>query len=163
MKPTTIRLIAITFLASMMLAGSAKADNGKFPVPSTNFVARLTYTNSFNSLWDATLNALDDSRIAVVSTDKGSGIIETDYIGGPGRLIAGGFLGSQSTRYKFNLTLRSQSNGTVRLNIICTIESSIQGSSGSTPYRDVTASNLKVAKQLETWLYEQIEQELAKT
>ena len=153
-----------TFLAFtcaiLFLAGSAKADNGKFPVPSTNFVPQKIYTNSFDKMWDTTLNALDDSRIAAVSADKGSGIIETDYIGGPGRLIAGGFLGAQSIRYKFNLTLRSQSNGSVKLNIICTIESSIQGSSGSSPYRDVTPQNLKIAKQLETWLYEQIENEL---
>ena len=67
---------------------------------------------------------------------------------------------AQSTRYKYNITARNQSDGTIRVNVICKVESSINGEHGADPYRDVTPQNTALATKMETWLYEQIEKEI---
>jgi hypothetical protein len=47
-----------------------------------------------------------------------------------------------------------------KLNIICKIEDSMNGSNGSSQWRDVTPQNAALTTKLETWLYEQIEPEI---
>ena len=79
---------------------------------------------------------------------------------GKSTLIMGGLAGAQSTRYKYNLTLRNQSAGNVKLNILCKVESTINSGRGSSQWSDVSGQNTKLVKQLEDWLYEQIEKDL---
>src|ERR1700733_5072627 len=110
------------FLTLAMTLTGCVTDNGKFPEPTANFMPKRTYAVQYDKLWQATLDALDKSQIAVVSTDKSDGIIQTDYIAGPGTLI---MLTAQSTRFKFNLTERKEPNGIIKLNIICKIEDSM--------------------------------------
>jgi hypothetical protein len=117
----------------------------------------FTYAVSHDNLWHATLDALDKNNIAVVNTDKSDGIIQTDYIAGPGTFMV---VMAQSTRYKFNVTLHDESDGSVRLNVICAVEDSVNNGRDSTQWRDVTPQNAALVNRLETWLYEQVEDEM---
>jgi hypothetical protein len=148
-------------LSGLLFAGCATpVGNVTFPESSAAFAPRPAYAVPHDNLWDATLAALDKNRIATANTDKASGIIQTDAIEGPSSLIALGFVAAQSTRYKYNINLRNQSEGGVRLIILCKIESTMKGSSGSSQWTDVTSHNVERAKKLENWLYEQIEKNL---
>jgi hypothetical protein len=94
-----------------------------------------------------------------VSSDKSSGIIQTDYIAGPGQVMIP--LGiSQSTRYKYNISLRDESDGSVKMKVICKIEDTMSNGHGSSQWNDVTSQNATLEDKLEKWLYEQIEDEL---
>jgi hypothetical protein len=158
MKITRSFFLCLVLIA---LAGCAtQVGTTTFPEPIAGFTPKDTYAVSYDKLWDATVNALDKNRIAAASMDKASGSIQTDYIEGPSALIAGGFVGAQSTRYKFNLALRNQSDGHVRLNILCKIESTIKGGSGASQWTDVTSQNRERATKLETWLYGEVEKGL---
>ena len=150
-------LIASACSVMLLLAEGCVTDNGKFPEPTANFMPKRTYAVQYDKLWQATLDALDKNQITVVSTDKSDGIIQTDYVAGPGTLI---MLTAQSTRFKFNLTERKGPNGIIKLSIICKIEDSMNNGHESTQWRDVTPQNVALATKLETWLYEQIEDEL---
>ena len=158
MKERITKFTALTLLSTMMFAGCA-TPVGKvtFPESSATFAPKQTYTVTHEKLWDAILAALDKNRIATMSADKASGIIQTDAIEGPSALIGLGIVAAQSTRYKYNINLRNQSDTTVKLNILCKIESTMKGSSGSSQWTDVTSQNTEQAKKLEVWLYEQIE------
>ena len=144
--------------AAMLLAGCV-TDNTKFPTSTANFTPKKEYSVSHDKLWQATLDALDNNRIAVVSTDKADGIIQTDYIAGPGEVNIALAI-SQITRYKYNITLRDEADGSVRLNIMCTIEDSMSNTHNTSQWRDVTSQNAALENKLETWLYEQIENAL---
>ena len=132
-------------------------DNGAFPMPTADFTPRQTYSVDYDKLWNGIQDALDKNRITTVSVDKASGVIETDYIAGPGRFMV---VAAQSTRYKYTITARNHSDGTVKLNVICKVESSMNGSAGASQWSDVTPQNTVLATKLETWLYEQIEPEI---
>jgi NlpB/DapX lipoprotein len=153
------KTIQFTLLFTFALAvfGGCVSDNGKFPQPTANFTPKQTYAVAYDKLWSGILDALDKNRITTVSVDKASGVIQTDYIAGPGEFMV---FAAQSTRYKYNLTVRNQADGTVKLNIICKVEDSMNGSNGSSQWRDVTPQNLALTTKLETWLYEQIEPEI---
>ena len=141
----------------LVATGGCVSDNGKFPAPSANFTPKRTYAVPYDKLWQAVLDALDKNRITTVSVDKASGIISTDYLAGPGQFMV---VMTQSTRYKYSISLRNESDGGVRMNVICKVESSINGQHGADPYRDVTPQNAALTGKLETWLYEQIEAEI---
>jgi hypothetical protein len=151
------KIIQCLLLLTCALLNGCVSDNGKLPEPSAGFTPKYTYAVPYDKLWDGILNALDKNRITTVSVDKASGVIATDYIAGPGTFMV---IMSQSTRYKYNITARNQSDGTVRVNVICKVESSINGEHGADPYRDVTPQNTALATKMETWLYEQIEKEI---
>jgi hypothetical protein len=150
----TIRLLFICITA--LFAGCI-SDNGKLPEASAGFTPKYTYAVPYDKLWTGILDALDKNRITTVSVDKASGVIATDYIAGPGTFMV---IMAQSTRYKYSITVRDQGNGIERVNVICKVESSINGEHGADPYRDVTPQNTALATKMETWLYEQIEKEI---
>jgi len=145
--------------AVALLAGGCVTDNGKFPTPDANFTPKRTYAVSHDKLWQAALDALDNNRIAVVNSDKADGRIQSDYIAGPGEVNIALAI-SQIPRYKYNISLRDEADGSVRLNVICTIEDSMSSAHSASQWRDVTSQNAALASKLETWLYEQIEDEL---
>jgi hypothetical protein len=151
----TIPFALLLVLALTMLTGCF-TDNGSFPQPTANFTPKQTYAIPFDKLWSGILDALDKNRITTIGVDKSSGVIQTDYIAGPGRFMV---VAAQSTRYKYSVTVRNESDGTERMNVICKVESSMSGNAGS-QWRDVTPQNAALAAKLETWLYEQIEQEI---
>ena len=151
----------ILTLATAILAfiPGCVTDNVKFPAPSADFVAKHDYNLARNKLWEAALDALDKNHIAVVSADKSDGIIRTDYIAGPGDVMVP--LGiSQLTRYRYNVIVRSETSGKVKLDIFCTIEDSMSNSRTTGQWHDATSQNTTLESKLEGWLYEQIETEL---
>jgi hypothetical protein len=156
----TIYIVATALLTGTLLVGCISVGNTKVPKATANFVPKEVYAVTFDKLWDTTLNALDKNQIAAISANKESGIIETDYTDGPSTLIMGGLAGAQSTRFKYDITLRNQSTGGVKLNIICKVESTINSGHGSSQWSDVSGQNTKLVKQMEDWLYEQIEKDL---
>jgi hypothetical protein len=153
-----MKSILFAFTCAAMLFAGCVTDSTKFPTPTADFVPKKEYSVPHDKAWQATLDALDDNHIAVVSTDKADGIIQTDYIAGPGEVNIALAI-SQVTRYKYNITLRDETDG-VRLNVICTIEDSMNSTHSTSQWRDVTSQNTALENKLETWLYEQIESEL---
>jgi hypothetical protein len=156
----TIQKLCISIFLAALVGGCIATDSKTLPQPSPGFTPKKTYAVSQDKLWTDILDALDKNRVTVVSSDKGSGVIQTDYVGGPSRLIGLGLVAAQSTRYKFNITVRSQSEGSTRVNIVSRVESTMSGRSGSSQWNDVTVQNVKIADELEGWLYEQIEKGL---
>jgi hypothetical protein len=158
----TTKLICSISLALVTILAGCATQVGKvsFPQPSASFTPKQTYTMPYDKLWDATINTLDKNRISTVSTDKAGGAIQTDYIEGQSSLIGLGVVAAQNTRYKYNLALRKQADDSVKLNILCKIDSTMTGSAGSSQWHDVTGQNAALAKKLETWLYEEIEKGL---
>jgi hypothetical protein len=152
----TIQFALLLIFALPVFSGCIK-DNGAFPQPTANFTPKRTYAVAYDKLWSGILDALDKNRITTISVDKSSGVIQTDYLAGPGEFMV---FAAQSTRYKYNLTVRNQADGTVKLNIICKVEDSLSGQAGSSQWRDVTPQNAALTTKLETWLYEQIESEI---
>lgn len=151
------KTISIVLLLALTILTGCFTDNGSFPQPTAGFTAKQTYAVSYDKLWNGILDALDQNRITTTSVDKASGVIATDYIAGPSRFMV---VAAQSTRYKYTIELRNKDDGTVRMNIICKIEDSMNGSGGSSQWGDVTPQNAALAGKLETWLYEQIEQQI---
>lgn len=165
-EPTTQNTMKHAILAftcaAALLAGGCVTDNGKFPTPDANFTPKRTYAVSHDKLWQAALDALDENRIAVVNSDKADNRIQTDYIAGPGEVNIALAI-SQITRYKYNITMRDEANGSVKLNVICTVEDSMSSAHSTSQWRDVTGQNTALENRLETWLYEQVEGELKKS
>jgi len=147
--------------AVLLLTAGCVTDNGKFPTPAADFTPKRTYAVSHDKLWQATLDALDNNHIAVMNSDKADGRIQTDYIAGPGEVNIALAI-SQVTRYKYNVNLRDETDGSVRLNIFCTVEDSMSSAHSTSQWRDVTSQNAALENRLETWMYEQVEDELKK-
>lgn len=152
-------LTSLLCAAALMLAVGCVSDNGKFPTPTANFVPKRAYTVSQDKLWRAALDTLDNNRIAVINSDKVDGMIQTDYVSGPGNIMIPLNI-SQITRYKYHLNFRGEPDGSIKLNIICTVEDSMSDGKTTSQWRDVTSQNAKLVDSLETWLYEQVEDEL---
>jgi hypothetical protein len=142
--------------ALLVFVDGCVTANGKLPVPSANFTPKRTYAESSDKLWQTILDTLDKNRITAVSADKSSRIIQTDYIAGPEQYMVL-INATQSVRYKYNISLRDESNGSVKVSVICKLESTMNNGHGSSQWNDVTPQNTTQVKDLETWLYEQIE------
>jgi hypothetical protein len=153
---------SLALLSIFLLVGCATPVGGKtkFPEASQGFSPKKIYAGSHEALWNAAQSALEKNRIVVLSQDKASGFIQTDYIEGVAYLIGGGFIAAQSTRYKYNITVRPQSEREVRLAIVSRIESTMKGGSGASQWTDVSSQNTKLTASLEDWLFEEIEKEL---
>jgi hypothetical protein len=165
MKPypittTIISITALAILTATLLVGCISVGNKTVPKATADFTPKQVYAVTYDKLWDTTMNALDKNRIAAITANKESGIIQTDYTDGASTLILGGFAGAQHTRYKYNISLRNEAAGGVKLNIICKVESTIFSGQGSSQWSDVSGENTKLVKQREDWLYEQIEKGL---
>jgi hypothetical protein len=140
--------------ALLLFAGGCVTTNGTLPTSSANFTPKGTYAISRDKLWQTILDTLDKNHIAAVTADKSSGIIQTDYIAGP-EVANIAFV--ESVHYKYNISLRDQSDGSVKVNIIGKLESTVNSGHGSSQWNDVTPQNVEKVKNLENWLYEQIE------
>jgi hypothetical protein len=154
-----MKSILFAFVCTAVILAGCVTDNGKFPTPTIGFVPKKEYAVSHDKLWQATLDALDNNHVDAVSTDKADGIIQTDYIAGPGEVNIALAI-SQITRYKYNITLRDEADGSVRLNVMCTIEDSMSSTHNTSQWRDVTSQNTALENKLETWLYKQIQDAL---
>lgn len=159
MKPTSCLILTTILFAGFLTSCGTPTGKAKFPQASESFSPRQIYVIAQESLWNAVLSTLEKNRVAILSQDKASGIIQTDYLEGQGQTF-GGFLVSQSTRYKYNITVRKQSDQEAKLAILSKVESSLANGQGSTQWTDAGAQNSRLLKNLENWLYEQVEKEL---
>jgi hypothetical protein len=67
---------------------------------------------------------------------------------------------SASSRYNYNVRLFSEDGDKIRISIIAKVEVMVSHSTGGGNFKDATQENKATAKDLETWLYEQIEKAL---
>jgi hypothetical protein len=149
------RCISLILLA--LVVGCAMQSGPKFPQPSPGYTPRRAYDASFEKVWKAVNEALDNNRIGVVSADQAAGRIQTDYIAGP-ETTYNAFLGGVGTsRYSFNIKMSRQDDGKTKLLIIGKLEQTLHGGQTATPYRDITPQNQAIVTNLENWLFEQIE------
>jgi len=154
-------LCAGLLAASLLLAGcSTPVGKTRYPEASASYAPKTSHAVSADRLWETVLNTLERNRIAIASSDRGSGTLQTDYLEGQSSLIGLGLIAAQSTRYKYNVTVRPQTDGTTRLVVLCKVESTMKGGSGASQWTDVSGQNTELVRNLETWLYEQIEKEL---
>jgi hypothetical protein len=148
-------ICSLIALSGILLGCSTPVGSTRFPSAGANFTPSPTFDLSPDVLWDSTLATLDAERIPIASLDKASGRIITDYVPGTAHMYAGGLGGSQNSRYKYNLTISSNSPGS-RLSIMCRVESAYSGSH-TVPFRDVSGEVPDLVKGLETWLYEKFQ------
>jgi hypothetical protein len=150
-----VSTLMISLLVMVVLVGCASnLGNAKFPKSSTNYVLKKELNISYDKLFGVIANVLEDNRASIVSQDKATGKITTDYIQGVTQATAGGLLGVIQTRYKYNISITKLNKNKSKINIICTLESSGNKMSA---WRDVTSDNIELVKSLEDWLYEQID------
>jgi len=136
---------------------AVQVGQAQFPQPSAGFAPKRTYEVSYEAMWQTVLRVLEEHRITTASFDKSTGRIATDYIQGITTMYAGGLGGVGQSRYKYNIIVEDVGAGKTRVNIICKLESTLAGSTGSTPWRDLSTQNAKLVAELEYWLYEQVE------
>lgn len=158
-------LIASTLMGCAMDEGSkgrAAVESmtstiGKsMPAPSLNFKPLDILPYPTKQVYKEVINILDESRISVLNENKEDGRISTDYIAGPVFVTAGGLLGSNSTRYKYLISIRDIS-GSTKLKVTAFVESSgnkIQS------WRDVSEQNQTQVRSIENALIEKIEKSL---
>jgi hypothetical protein len=151
------RLVIFSAIVLIFFGCASQVGTVKFPEPSQGFVPRRIYTASIEKAWQAVNHALDTNRIPIISADKASGRIQTDYIQGASTAYAGGLGGIGNSRYRYNIRLITEEPDKVRISVLAKLEQTLAGGAASTPYRDLTAQNQPLVKVLEDWLYEQIE------
>ncbi len=156
--------IIVLFLTAVYFLNGCATSTGavKFPKPSVNYKPKKIYSISFDGMWKIINRVLEEKRITVAAIDKSAGIITTDYIEGPTTVYVAGLGGVGNSRYKYNIRVSEVNSARVRLSIVAKLEQSLHGSTGSTPYRDLSKRNPKAVRGLEGWLYEQIERALEK-
>lgn len=150
--------LSAVFLVSFLFFGCARpVGKTRFPEPSNSYTPKSSYSVSFDTMWNAIDDVLQRNRIGIVSSDKSSGTILTDYIQGQSQVNALGLAGSITTRYKYNIRSKPINNNKSKLSIFCTLESS---GNSLTSWRNISNDNKALVSNLEKWLYEQIEKEL---
>jgi len=125
------------------------------PAPSANYVAKTIYQGSEKKVLASVLDAMAKSNVDVLTIDRESGRVGSDYVAGPTYSAVFGLLGSNSTRYKFNIIVSRDGAKSV-VSVTAKIESS--GDEASS-WRDVSADNKDGVIQLRDWMYEQIEKQ----
>lgn len=151
---------SVIFSTIVLIACGCATNVGsvRFPQPSQGFGPRLVYDTDIEKAWQAVNRALDSNRIPVLSADKASGRVQTDYIQGASAIYAGGLGGVGESRYSYNIRIVAEDPSKVRITVLAKLEQTLSGAAGATPYRDLTAQNRPLVTALEDWLYEQIEQ-----
>lgn len=137
---------------------SITSSNGKsLPKPSPQYQPREVLPFPSQQVYKAAINTLDDSRISIANESKEDGRISTDYIAGPTFSTAFGILGSNSSRYKYLISVKESGRNSTTLRVTAYLESS--GSSIQS-WRDVSADNQQIVANLQNALMEDIEKRL---
>jgi|GEM_PF-1432828 len=139
------------------LAEKITSQSGaELPAPSANYVAKTSYKESQKKVLAAVLDAMAKNNVDVLSIDRESGRIASDYVAGPTYTAAFGFLGSNATRYKFNVIVTKEGTKSA-VSVTAKLESS---GDEVESWRDVSADNKETVTQLRDWMYEKIEKQL---
>ncbi|HUI28943.1 MAG TPA: outer membrane protein assembly factor BamC [Candidatus Acidoferrales bacterium] len=144
-------LFICTAISACVDVGSAT-----FPEPTANYQPKKVYNASIDTLWNAVEAVLESQRVNIASSDKSDGRITTDYIQGPTQMNLVPGMPDITTRYKYAITIKSVDQSQSKLTIICTLESS----SESMAWHDVSKDNAERVTGLENWLYERIDKSL---
>jgi len=147
----------ILLAGGFLLSGCFSVGSATFPEPTVNFQPKKVYNVSADTLWKAVEATLQSQRINVATEDKADGRMKTDYIQGPTQLNIVPGMPTLATRYRYDITVQSAGRSQSNLTIFCTLESS----SKTMAWHDVSKDNLERVASLENWLYEKIEKSLS--
>jgi hypothetical protein len=153
-----LQIGAALLAIAMAVAGCITEGKDRQKTATAAFQPRLVYDASFDKVWKAVNDILDQNRISVVSSDKATGRVQTDKITGPTTSPA--LLWVQNSRYSYNIRITPDDNGKTKVSILAKLEVSRQHGQTVEPYQDVTLQNQKIVKDYENWLYEQVEKAL---
>ncbi len=151
----TLTKVFTPFFFIAALTGCFSTGEVKYPQASPGFEPKRAYDATVDKVWKAATDALDRNRIAVVSSDQSSGRIQTDTVAGENLISIVG--GGTMFRYSYNIRVTHDEGGKTKLSIICKLESMHQIHNSTRPFMDVSPENQATVKNLENWLYEQIE------
>ncbi|MGR3179031.1 MAG: hypothetical protein ACUZ8E_13345 [Candidatus Anammoxibacter sp.] len=136
---------------------SITSRHGKpLPEPSSNFQPTNVLPFTSTQVYKAAIGVLDDGRVSILNENKEDGRISTDYVAGPSFVTALGILGSNSTRYKYLISIKDSGRGT-KLKVTAYLESS--GNMVQT-WRDVSENNQTKVRNIQNALIENIEKML---
>jgi hypothetical protein len=149
---------AVLFAFTFVLAGCITEGKDRFKKPSAGFQTHVVYDTSLEKAWKAVNDALDKNRIPVLSSDQASGRIQTDTVAGPTTSPA--LMWVDNSRYSYNIRVTHDDAGKTKILILAKIEVAHHQRNNNMSYEDQTPANHAAAKDLENWLYEQIEKAL---
>ena len=136
---------------------SMTSQRGKsLPAPSPNFKPADVLPFTSTQVYKAAVGVLDDARVSILNESKEDGRIATDYVAGPSFSMAIGLLGSNSTRYKYLISIKNSGRGTT-LKVTAYLESS---GNEVQSWRDVSADNQTQVRNIQNAMIENIENRL---
>ena len=146
-----IRLVLASALMSVLLCSCFTVGSATLPSATEGYTPKKTYEKSFDDVWRSVQDVLLAERIIVATQDKANKKIQTDYIQGTSQVgVLGGAL---TTRYKYNIIFDVSSKNVTSITILATLESS----SKSIEWHDISKDNIEKVQNLENYLYEKIE------
>lgn len=149
------KIIAVSLLTTITMVGCMQIGGQAIPEPRAGFQATNTLPYTKAKVYQASLDALNESGVIILNEKKDVSI-STDYVAGPTQLVALGILGTNSTRYKYLITL-SGTDKKVVLNVKAFLESSADTLQS---WRDVSGENAGAVKSIQDALIEKIESKL---
>ncbi|MFA7201466.1 MAG: outer membrane protein assembly factor BamC [Candidatus Paceibacterota bacterium] len=145
------RLVLASALMSVLLCSCFTVGSATLPSATEGYTPKKTYEKSFDEVWKSVQDVLLAERITIATQDKANKKIQTDYIQGSTQVgLVGGAL---TTRYKYNIIFDASNKNTTSITILATLESS----SKSIEWHDISKDNSEKVQNLENYLYEKIE------
>lgn len=145
--------IAVPANAGLFESMTSQSSGTELPHPSEGYKPVKEFAVSRDKLIKSILEVFDENSISAESIDKHYGRIASGYVQGPTFSTAFGILGSNSTRYKFAISMSEFGRRATKLKIVAMLESS---GNEVQSWRDVSADNREAVIGLEGWLYEQV-------
>lgn len=139
------------------LEAITQQSGAKLPRPTEGYQPRTEFSAPVERVFDAALEMFDRNRIDAAHIDRQNHRLMSDYIAGPTYMTAFGLLGFNTARYKFTLVFKPISPTVTRVDVRVRVESS---GDAVQSWRDVSQYNPEVVRDLEGWMYEQLERAL---
>lgn len=122
----------------------------KMPAPTNpGYEPPEAFSLTADEMWSVVNAVLDSEKIIIATADRAEGRIVTDYV--EGRSSVG--LVSNQSRYRYNIRLTPKGENSTGVVLTASLESS----GDKTRWHDVTSANKRLARNLELWLYERID------
>jgi hypothetical protein len=150
----------------------SQADGGEFPRASAGFTPKKVYQVEASKAWKAAVDAINLNGLAIASANRDANQIGT--VGKAGPSEGGGlFSGKLVTQYRYVITFVGVSPKATQINVTPVLEArrlaaglgkALSGNNAVSDVNwiDATADNPQDVEQLRNWMYEQIEQSLAR-
>lgn len=130
----------------------------KYPEPSADYQSMKKFKLPYEQIFDITEQVMENNNIGITKSDKQRKTIVSDYKPGDVKLRGLGMLGIIQHRYKYKIKFDDSDKENMNVNISCIVESSMAGMNS---WNDVTGENVKLANQLQDWLYEQLQKSVS--